>query len=288
MWRKQTSAALRIINSKKFPFPLSDSLRFNLFYRNSSLLHFSSSRFTGRFGGNPFLSARTSFFPNPALLFGAKWIDTLTFDPNSSFFCSQSGSSEKLQRCWNCDAEGANTTPFLFCHTCRSVQPVYGSVDYFQIFGMGRDYNVDVGELEREYKNWQRKLHPDLVHSKTQREREYAAEQSARLIDAYRTLADPLSRAIYMMKLEGSIVDEEERITDLELLAEIMELREAVEEAEGTEALIQLQAQLQEKLQYWSNSFEDAFRSTQYEDALSSIRRMTYYKRANEEIIKKL
>lgn len=30
-----------------------------------------------------------------------------------------------------------------------------------------------------------------------QRERDYAAEQCARVIDAYRTLADPLSRAIY-------------------------------------------------------------------------------------------
>ncbi|XP_073290399.1 iron-sulfur cluster co-chaperone protein HscB homolog [Primulina huaijiensis] len=288
MWRKHTLAALRIINSTKFPFPLSDSLCFNLFYRNTSALHSSSSRFTERFGGSPFLSARTSFFPNPTILFGAKWIDILNFDHTRCFFCSESGSTEKLRRCWNCDAEGANTTPFLFCHTCRSVQPVDGSIDYFQIFGMERDYNVEVGELEREYKNWQRKLHPDLVHSKTQTEREYAAEQSARVIDAYRTLADPLTRAIYMMKLEGLIVDEEERITDLELLAEIMELREAVEEAEDAEALIQIQAQLQEKLQYWSNSFEDALRSKKYEDAHSSIRRMTYYKRANEEIIKKL
>lgn len=32
-----------------------------------------------------------------------------------------------------------------------------------------------------------------------QKEREYAAEQSARVIDAYRTLSKPLSRAIYIV-----------------------------------------------------------------------------------------
>ncbi|KAL2557018.1 Molecular chaperone HscB [Forsythia ovata] len=151
-----------------------------------------------------------------------------------------------------------------------------------------RKYNIEVEKLEEKYKNWQKKLHPDLVHSKSQREREYAAEQSARVINAYRTLTDPLSRAIYILKLENVVVDEEERITDPELLAEIMELREAVEEAEGNQALNQIKAQIQDKMQYWCKSFEDAFLNKKYEDAIASIQRMTYYKRANEEIIKKL
>ncbi|KAG6427566.1 hypothetical protein SASPL_111812 [Salvia splendens] len=154
--------------------------------------------------------------------------------------------------------------------------------------GKRRRYSIDDGELEKKYKDWQKKLHPDLVHSKTQREREYAAEQSARVIDAYRTLADPLSRAIYIMKLEGVPIDEEERITDPELLAEIMELREAVDEAEDAQTLNQIQAQLQEKLRDWSKAFEDAYLRKNFEDGLASIRRMTYYKRANEEIVKKL
>ncbi|KAL0308238.1 UNVERIFIED_CONTAM: Iron-sulfur cluster co-chaperone protein HscB [Sesamum radiatum] len=91
-----------------------------------------------------------------------------------------------------------------------------------------------------------------------------------------------------MVKLEGVHVDEEERITDPELLAEVMELREAVDEAEDTWALNEIQAQLQEKLGYWSDAFDDAYAHGNYEDALASIRRMTYYRRANEEIVKKL
>lgn len=192
-----------------------------------------------------------------------------------------------VNQCWNC-ASVPHTVPFLVCENCRCVQSVDPSVDYFQIFGLEKQYVIEEDNLERTYKNWQKKLHPDLVHSKSEKEKEFAAEQSARVIDAYRTLGDPLSRAIYILKLEGVDVDEEETISEPELLAEILEIREAVEEASDSQALSQIQTQIQEKLQHWSESFATAFRSRKYEEARASIRRMTYYKRVNEEIVKKL
>ncbi|KAH0728995.1 hypothetical protein KY289_000183 [Solanum tuberosum] len=200
-------------------------------------------------------------------------------------------SSEAAQKnsCWNCcNGVSSNTTPFLVCTACGCVQPVDQSVDYFQIFGLEKKYEIEGENLERKYKDWQRKLHPDLVHTKSQKEREYAAEQSARVIDAYRTLTDPLSRAIYILKLEGVHVDEEEKIDDVELLTEMLEIRETVEEAADSQSLKQIQGQIQGKFEQSSISFADAFQSRKYEEALAAIRRLTYYKRANEEIVKKL
>lgn len=46
--------------------------------------------------------------------------------------------------------------------------------------------------------------------------------------------------------------------------------------------------QIQEKFKHWSKSFENAFQGQNYEAALTCIQRMTYYKRVNEEIVKKL
>ncbi|KAB1222536.1 Iron-sulfur cluster co-chaperone protein HscB, mitochondrial [Morella rubra] len=202
------------------------------------------------------------------------------------FFCS--GLAEEARvRCWSCSAE-AKAVPFLVCESCSSVQPLDQSVDYFQIFGRERKYDIEVQNLERKYKDWQKKLHPDLVHSKSEKERGYAAEQSARVIDAYRTLSKPLSRAIYILKLEGVDIDEEETLDDTELLSEILEIREAVEEAVDSQALNQIQSQMQEKLTHWSNSFANAFRCRKFEEAVNSIRRMKYYERVNEEIVKKL
>ncbi|KAL3536006.1 hypothetical protein ACH5RR_004467 [Cinchona calisaya] len=207
---------------------------------------------------------------------------------NSNLFCSVSSSPAAISHCWNCNAVASGTAPFLACQSCRSVQPLDPSIDYFQILGVEKKYDIKVETLEGKYKDWQKKLHPDLVHTKSKKERGYAAEQSARVSDAYRTLTDPLSRAMYLLKLEGVEVDEEERISDPELLVEIMEIREAVEEAADTQVLNHIQAQIQKQLEHWSESFADAFCSRKYEEAISSIQRMTYYKRANEEIVKKL
>lgn len=200
-------------------------------------------------------------------------------------FCSKSNCC--VNKCWSCNAV-AVSKPFLACEFCGSVQPVDNSVDYFQIFGMDKIYGIDDTHLERKYKNWQKKLHPDLVHTKSEKERQYAAEQSGRVIEAYRTLQTPLLRAIYLLRLEGVHVDEEKTVSEPELLAEMMEFREAVEEAGSPQTLKQIQSQVQEKLDIWSESFENAFRNKNFEDAISSIERMTYYHRINEEIVKKL
>ncbi|KAK9129052.1 hypothetical protein Syun_017849 [Stephania yunnanensis] len=198
-----------------------------------------------------------------------------------------SSTSSGLGNCWSCGAIAASK-PFLFCDICRSVQPFDQSVDYFQIFGLERAFAIDDTGMESKYKDWQKKLHPDLVHTKSEKEKEYAAEQSARVIDAYRTLRSPLLRAIYLMQLEGARVDEEQTVSDPELLAEIMEIREAVEEAANPPALQQIQFQVKGSLDHWSKSFENAFKKRKFEEAITSIQRMTYYSRINEEIMRKL
>ncbi|XP_021771237.1 uncharacterized protein LOC110735370 isoform X2 [Chenopodium quinoa] len=218
-------------------------------------------------------------------------------------FCSESSSSSEIRRCWNCNSSPTTSQLFLVCDSCRCIQPVDRSVDYFRIFGLRkrqqgqnshntkqgptqeeaengsreplgagetasfreRKYDIEESSLEGLYKDWQKKLHPDLVHSKSESEKEYAAEQSSRIIDAFRTLKNSLSRAIYLMKLHGVHVDEEQTVSDPELLAEV-----------------------HERLKQWSNTFAGAFESQDTNEALNAIRRMTYYIRANEEIVKRL
>lgn len=202
-------------------------------------------------------------------------------------FCAQAFEKRGTCTCWSCDSV-IQSSLCLVCDSCRCIQPVDHSVDYFQIFGLEKRYDIEESNLEGMYKDWQKKLHPDLVHSKTEREKEYAAEQSARVIDAYRTLTNPLSRATYLMKLQGVHVDEEQTVLDPTLLAEVMETREAVEEASDSQELKQIQSQVEDKLKSCSDSFLAAFESKDTEAALDSIRRMTYYIRAIEEIVKKL
>lgn len=108
------------------------------------------------------------------------------------------------------------------------------------------------------------------------------------MIDAYRTLSEPLSRALYLLQLAGILVDEEKTIGDPELLAEMMDIREAVEEASDQKALLEIQSQIRGKHEEWSKSFKDAFDKRDFDSAIIATQRMRYYERAVEEIVKKL
>ncbi|KAI3791614.1 hypothetical protein L2E82_05470 [Cichorium intybus] len=272
MWRKQLRTPLSTFIRKTLPQSISPQL---LEENITQLQNQPNSSNPCSFNTN----AQTRVSRNPRI----HLICNSEFLGKSSGFCS-SGSPEETRSCWSCKSQGA----FLICQSCGSVQPVDHSVDYFTIFGLERKFDIEVGSLEGKYKDWQKKLHPDLVHTKSEEEREYAAEQSARVIDAYTTLRKPLLRAIYIMRLEGVEVDEEQTVSEPELLGEIMEIREAVEEAMDSKSLNQIQSQMEEKLRHWYDLFANAFTSKEYDDALKAIQRMTYYHRVKEEIVKKL
>ncbi|KAL2110506.1 hypothetical protein VUR80DRAFT_1108 [Thermomyces stellatus] len=97
-------------------------------------------------------------------------------------------------------------------------------------------FAIDVRTLRREFLQLQSRAHPDL-HASEDKTR--AQSTSAYLNEAFRTLADPLMRAQYLLSLRGIDVagDEEGKVTDMELLAEVMEAREQIEEAATEEEL---------------------------------------------------
>jgi molecular chaperone HscB len=143
--------------------------------------------------------------------------------------------------CWSCgDMRAAQ-----FCKACGKVQPP-APVDYFAFFGMPRKLNLDVAQLEREFYELSRKLHPDLNARADKREQEWSLEQSSLLNDAYRTLKDPIKRTQYLLGLEGVELEEQSKsatekaraagevkkqIVPPDLLEEVFELNMQLEEA---------------------------------------------------------
>ena len=143
--------------------------------------------------------------------------------------------------CWSCgDMRAAQ-----FCKACGKVQPP-APVDYFAFFGIPRKLNLDVAQLEREFYELSRKLHPDLNARADKREQEWSLEQSSLLNDAYRTLKDPIKRTQYLLGLEGVELEEQSKsatekaraagevkkqIVPPDLLEEVFELNMQLEEA---------------------------------------------------------
>jgi molecular chaperone HscB len=113
---------------------------------------------------------------------------------------------EVTSSCWSCGSMRAQH----FCSACGKVQPPV-PVDYFTFFGLPRKLNIDVPELEREFYQLSRKLHPDLYSGADEREQQWSLEQSSQLNDAYRTLKDFIKRTEYLLRLEGVELEEQSK-----------------------------------------------------------------------------
>lgn len=75
-------------------------------------------------------------------------------------FCSDSP-----PKCWNCDYKYKSE---LFCSKCKVLQELPQNLDYFDVMGIKRDYNVVNEEIHKKYRELQKMLHPDKFGNKSE------------------------------------------------------------------------------------------------------------------------
>jgi molecular chaperone HscB len=132
------------------------------------------------------------------------------------------------------------STPF--CGSCRRIQPVGRTEDFYSLFDLPREFTIDRAELERRFRERSRQLHPDRFAKAEPRERRLSLERATRLNDAHRVLKDWRLRAAYLLKLAGQDVFGEGRtFHDPEFLEEQLEWRESLglARADGDQAALQ-------------------------------------------------
>ncbi len=116
-------------------------------------------------------------------------------------------------------------------------------MDHFARLGLPAALDLETASLDRAYFALQRQWHPDRFVAKPPEERARASIEAAALNDAYRTLKDPLSRAVYLAGLKGvELPGDGKTIDDPDLLMEAMEAREELHEAPSGEAVDALAA----------------------------------------------
>jgi molecular chaperone HscB len=122
-------------------------------------------------------------------------------------------------------------------------------MDHFARLGLPAALDLEPASLDRAYFALQRQWHPDRFVAKPAEERARASVEAAALNDAYRTLKDPLSRAVYLAELKGvELPGDGKTIDDPELLMEAMEAREELHEAGTTAAVDALAAKAREDM----------------------------------------
>jgi molecular chaperone HscB len=145
---------------------------------------------------------------------------------------------------------------------------------------------VDAAALERGYREIQSRIHPDRFAASGEAERRASMQWTARVNDAYRTLKSPVQRAKYLLEMNGvDVAFETNTQMPGDFLARQLELREALEEARGPEALDRLRDEvLAEKgaLERRVGDLIDARRDLAA--AAGEVRKLMFLHRLGEEI----
>jgi molecular chaperone HscB len=163
--------------------------------------------------------------------------------------------------CWSCGAMRAAH----FCQQCGKVQPPT-PVDYFAFFGLPYKLNLETGRLEREFYDLSRHLHPDINAIKSEREQQWALEQSSHLNDAYRTLKDPITRTEYLLRLQGVQLEERSKAATEEA-RRTGHLKKQVVPPDLLEEVFELNVQLEEMRMNKKTGESDRSLERQLEDA---------------------
>lgn len=121
---------------------------------------------------------------------------------------SSSSSSIKEKTCWKCDTLLLNNQ--VFCSICKTIQTINkSSCNFFELLGIEPNFNLDFNILEKNFKNLQKQLHPDLFSNKSIIERESSNNNSSYVNEAYQTLKDHVDRANYLLCMNKIYVLEE-------------------------------------------------------------------------------
>ncbi|KAL3962085.1 hypothetical protein ACCO45_003608 [Purpureocillium lilacinum] len=148
-------------------------------------------------------------------------------------------------------------------------------------------FPIDTALLRREFLRLQAAHHPDK-HAPSGGPAKLRAERTSAAINhAYRTLADPLLRAQYLLGLRGVDVAHDEALRAADqpaLLAAVMDAHEAIEEAVVPADLEPLRSENDGRVRESEEVLEDAFRRDDVDAAKREAVRLRYWVNIRDSI----
>lgn len=139
-----------------------------------------------------------------------------------------------MSRCRSCDHVFDAVSAPLRCPACQAVTSPHPQASPFALLGVPVAFVQDAAALEQAWLSRTRQVHPDRFAKKPDVERRAAAEQSAAVNDAWRTLKEPFARAVWLLKSRGVV---EPALPQARLFA-LMEAREEAEESASGKARV--------------------------------------------------
>ena len=161
--------------------------------------------------------------------------------------------------------------------------------NYFELFSLPVDFDIDPAELGERYRALQQDVHPDRFAAADARAQRISVQSTTHLNEAYETLKDPLRRGFYMLKLRGAGSDTHEYTTsDGAFLMRQLEHREALEEIprkdDPFEALDALRDTIDAEEREQMAAFRRAWDAGDYEAANDALTKVMFIRRLQQQI----
>ena len=165
-------------------------------------------------------------------------------------------------------------------------------MNYFELFDLPVDFQVDLAQLSSCYQTLQKTVHPDKFAHASEQEQRIAVQKSAHINDAYQTLRNPLQRAEYLLVERGlDMPNEQHSFSDNSFLMRQMELREMLAEVKFSNdidsALEAVQTELESEYQILFSLLQQQLAENTMDAnqlACDNLRKLKFYQKLNVEV----
>ena len=161
--------------------------------------------------------------------------------------------------------------------------------DFFSLFDIPANFQIDAGLLEQNYRALQSQVHPDKFANLSEAERRLSMQWATRVNEAYQTLRSPLNRARYLLTLHGVDTQEESNTAmPLDFLMQQMEWRESLDAAKQ-EKNADILDDIEQRMQFLKRALEQELahnldNAHDYVAASGIVRKLKFIEKLAEEI----
>lgn len=159
--------------------------------------------------------------------------------------------------------------------------------NYFALFQLPPQFDLELAQLERQYRKLQAEVHPDKFVNATPAERMQSMQMATLVNEAYQTLKQPTARARYLLQLQGIATDEENNTAmPADFLMAQMEWREAMDDAKYSKDVPALDALLNEMRAQASTLQQQVAGEIEHapQQAALTVRKLRFIDKVSEDV----
>ncbi len=153
--------------------------------------------------------------------------------------------------------------------------------NYFELFSLVAQFDIDKPTLEAQYQEQMAHFHPDKFATSSEKEKILALQNTALINSAYDTLKSPLSRAAYLLELQGiDAFDEQDTQMDTDFLINQIALRERLELIESNKNALLLDdfiIDIDQQIKQNINRIKNFFKENNLDKIKKLVRELKFY-----------